>query len=356
VIGYEGEVSLNMASTSLLQAFRILMKAEPDPSPTLTAMRNLRASGEKSFEALAARLLMRLSGEGIRLCQAGTQGGVDAIADIPFAVEAKRHKNEVSARELLGGLANAALRYRDLELWVLASTAPIGAQTVADLRDSGELHGIETLFLDTSSSPKLPETARIVALAATDVDDTAEILADPSWRNAGGPPDADAIRAELAAVRNHPGFGAWRADLQTSLRDLPTWRQFVRSHNTALRKQILTDARVRFITPYTPAEAIPRDSETELTAWLDGCATTPECPIAVVVGERYDGKTWLVYRWLSENLSRLTLPVFFFSSDDVKAGNGHVDTMIETHLRRLSTDADRARCPRRAARSADLRR
>lgn len=306
----------------------------PDPSLTLTALRNLRPSGEKSFEALVARLLMGISGAGVRLCQAGTQGGVDAIADIPFAVEAKRHKNEVSTRELLGGLANATLQYRDLELWILAATTSVGAQAAGDLRRLGEDQGIGTLLLDTSTSPELPEIGQIIALAATDMDATTAILADPAWRIGGEPPDIHAIRAELTAIHDHPAFAAWTAQLAKLLRDLPTWRRFVRSHNAALREKIIRDARANFVTPYDPADAIPRDNELQLSTWFNECTTTDERPIAVIVGDRYDGKTWLVYRWLSANLRDLTLPVFFFSSDDVNAGNGHVDAMIEAQIRR----------------------
>jgi hypothetical protein len=325
---------LDEASPNGQNPCRSKMKsAHSDPSPTLAAMRNLRAAGEKSFEALVARLLMNLSGESVRLCQAGAQGGVDAIADVPFAVEAKRHKNEVSARELLGGLAKAALKYRDLELWVLAATCTVGAQAANDLHRYGEEHGIGTMLLDTSPLAQLPAIGGITALAATDIDVTTKILADPSWQNGVDPPDVDAIRAELTAVRDQSAFAEWTVHLKTSLQDLPTWRRFVRSHNTTLRDQIISDARVNFVTPYDPAEAIPRDAESELSAWLDQCATTADCPIAVVVGERYDGKTWLVYRWLSENLPHLTLPVFFFSSDDVKADNGHVMTMIAAQVR-----------------------
>jgi hypothetical protein len=297
-------------------------------------MRHLRPSGEKSFEALVARLLMALSGEGIRLCHAGTQGGVDAIADIPFAIEAKRHKSEISTRELLGGLTNAALRYRNLELWVLAATCTVGATQADDLSRSGEAQGIGTLVMDTSPPAQLPEIGKIIALAATDIDATIQILADPSFRDGGQPPDIEAIRKELTAVREQPRFAVWTAHLESLLRDLPTWRRFVRIHNTALREQIVNDARANFVTPYNHAAAIPRDAESELSTWFDECLSKDACPIAVVIGERYDGKTWLVYRWLSENLDRLTLPVFFFSSDDVKAGNGYLDTMIGAQVRR----------------------
>jgi hypothetical protein len=314
------------------------MSSDPNPHPdslaTLTALRNLRPSGEKSFEALVARLLMGISGVGLRLCHAGTQGGVDAIADMPFAVQAKRYTNQISPGVLLGDLANATLRYRDLELWVLAATTGIGAQAADDLRRFGEEHGIGTLLLDTSSSPELPEISRIVALAATDIDTTTAILSDPAWRIGGEPPDMDVIRAELTAIRDQPTFGPWTQELAKSLRDLPTWRRFVRSHNATLHEKIIKDARANFVTPYDPTEAIPRDAESQLSTWLDNCATTDECPVAVVVGDRYDGKTWLVYRWLSENLSHLPLPAFFFSSDDVKAGNGDLEAMIGAQVRR----------------------
>jgi hypothetical protein len=306
----------------------------PLPSPTLSAMRNLRASGEKSFEALVARLLARLSGRAVRLCQAGTQDGADAIADIPFAVEAKRHKSKVSTRELLGGLASAALKYRDLELWVVAATCAVGAQAANDLRRSGEERGIGTLIFDTSPSAQLPAASGIIALAASDVEITTEVLGDSSWRIGGRSPQIDAIRAELTAVREQHSFNGWAAHIETVLRDLPTWRRFVRNHNAILREQISRYAGVTFGTPFEATEAISRDAEVELSRWFDECVTTDKCPIAVIVGDRYDGKTWLVYRWLSEELSSLRLPAFFFSSDQVKAENGHIDAMVEAQVRR----------------------
>ena len=294
-------------------------------------MHNLRAAGEKSFESLVARLLMGVSGTRLRLCQAGTQGGVDALADIPFGVEAKRHKGEVSQRELLGGLANATLQYRDLELWVLAATSSIGAQAAEALRTFGDERGVATLVLDTSAPAQLPDVGEIVALAAADVGTTTEILFDPAWRTGGNPPDIGAIRAELLAIRERPGFATWIAKLAETLQQLPTWRQFVRNHNADLREKILKDARASFATPYDPAEAIRRDAEAQLSTWLEP-SNRPS--VAVVVGNRYDGKTWLVYRWLSENLHELTLPVFFFSSDDVKAANGQLDAILEAQVRR----------------------
>lgn len=303
-------------------------------SSTLDAMRSLRASGPKSFEALVARLLTGLSGIGLRLCQSGSQGGVDAIADVPFAVEAKRHKKDVSTRELLGGLTNATLRYRGLELWVVAATCTIGAQAAKDLDSAGEQQGIAVRLFDEAPLPELPDVSRLVALGATDMDTTINALADPSWRSGRKKSsDLDAIHAELTAVRDHANFGEWMTQLRTSLRDLPTWRRFVQVHNRKLRERILKDAKANFLTAYRPAEAIRRTAESDLSAWLHGCTSDNGCPVAAVVGNRYDGKTWLVYRWLTEHLEKLTVPVFFFSSDDVKAEGGHVDEMIVRHVR-----------------------
>src|SRR5215212_7201941 len=81
-------------------------RARGTTSATVEALRSLRASGEKSFEELIARLLSKLSGERIRRCAAGMQGGVDALAEVPFAIEDKRYARSVRSRELVGGVTS----------------------------------------------------------------------------------------------------------------------------------------------------------------------------------------------------------------------------------------------------------
>lgn len=71
-------------------------------SSTIAGLLTLRASGDRSFEELVARLLSSLSGQRIRRCTAGTQDGVDALAEIPFAIEDKRK------RRLLGSAKSRA--------------------------------------------------------------------------------------------------------------------------------------------------------------------------------------------------------------------------------------------------------
>jgi hypothetical protein len=298
-------------------------------SAVVEAMRNLRPSGEKSFEALTALLLSRLSDTRIRLCKSGTQGGVDAIAEIPFAIEDKRYADGVDARQLEGGLTHAATAYPDLELWVLIATCAVGAQTQKALVNAGRLLGIAVLILDaTASEPDLPGVSSLEALAATDIETATNVLADPLWRTTGRKPSGTTIRRELEAIRASPAFGTWEERIRRELRQLPTWSHFVRSQNERLRSLITHDAANAFGTPYDPAEAISRTAEADLTEWLRSCQTFDSCDVAVVTGDRYDGKTWLVFCWLAADLHRIRLPVFFFSSQQVQQIHADIQTLI----------------------------
>jgi len=298
-------------------------------SATIAAMQMLRASGDRSFEELIARLLSKLSGERIRRCTAGSQGGIDALAEIPFAIEDKRYASALRSRDLEGGLTSAARTHPELQLWVLVATCAVGAQTREAVVNAGLRQGIGVLVLDaTSAEPDLPGASTLAALAATDVETTLEVLADPTWRVGRDLPNVRAIRRELTAIRNLPTYAAWEARLRRELRDLPTWRQLVRSQNQWLRSLILGDAANAFGTRYVPADAIPRSAEADLTTWWKACATTATREVAVVTGDRYDGKTWLVYRWLSAALPRFDVPVFVFSSTQVQAAHGDLETLI----------------------------
>src|SRR5437763_4329600 len=126
--------------------------SSPQLSSVVAAMRNLRASGERSFEELVARLLSSVSGERIRRCKAGSQGGVDAIADVPFALETKRYATQLNDRDLVGGLTQEEGAYRDLQLWVLAATCEVAAQTEKALIDAGARQGISVLGLDNKAA------------------------------------------------------------------------------------------------------------------------------------------------------------------------------------------------------------
>jgi hypothetical protein len=296
-------------------------------------MQHLRPSGERSFEDLTAKLLSKLAGERIRLCKSGTQGGVDAIAEIPFAIENKRHKKPPGDRALLGGLTYAAHSYPDLQLWVLMVTCKLAPQTRVVLSEEGDERGVEILIFDASASePHLPGIDSLAALAATDIEITLAAIGDPSWREDSWKPDLNAIEAELREIRRMHAFPIWESNLRTQLRDLPTWRRLVLSQNQRLLSCVRVSAGNAFGTQYRPDLAIRRSMEADLTRWAASCTTADACDVAVVTGSRYDGKTWLVYRWLSENLSELTLPVFFFSSQAVQDAHGDLEALILSEI------------------------
>ncbi len=303
-------------------------RPSPQPSSVIAAMRNLRASGERSLEELVARLLASVSGERIRRCKAGSQGGVDAIAEVPFALETKRYAAHLDERDLVGGLTQAVGTYRDLQLWVLAATCEVAAQTEKALVDAGSRQGIAVLILDTQASePHLPGVDSLAALAATDVACVMEVLADARWREKGRKPNLIAIEATLQEIRRMPSFAGWEERLRLDLRDLPTWRRLVRSQNERLLS-LLGDAGNAFGTPYDASRAVSRSVEVELTEWAESSITSNSAEVAVVTGDRYDGKTTLVYRWLSDALPKLRVPVFFFSSRDVQSKYGDLEALV----------------------------
>jgi GGDEF domain-containing protein len=309
--------------------------SQPQRSPVIAAMQNLRPSGEHSFEEFIARLLSKVSRERIRRCKAGSQGGVDAIAEIPFAIENKRYEDQLKTRDLLGGLSDAVGTYPDLQLWVLAATCAVSAQPREAVIAAGERQGIAVLILDaTASEPDLPGVGGLAALAATDVDFTMTVLADRAWREKGRKPNLSAIETGLREIREMSSFGSWEERLRRDLRDLPTWHRLVRSQNEQLRSLILNSAGNAFGTPYVDSKAVPRMVEAELTNWVQVCTGTATCEIAVVTGDRYDGKTTLVYRWLSQNLQRLPIPVFFLSSRAVQSVDGDVEGLVLREARK----------------------
>jgi len=43
---------------------------------------------------------------------------------------------------------------------------------------------------------------------------------------------------------------------------------------------------------------VPRIVKSELNTWFAAAMAASDPMLAVIVGERYDGKTWLVFDWL----------------------------------------------------------
>ncbi len=168
------------------------------------------------------------------------------------------------------------------------------------------------LVLDAAAARhRLGDIPAISALCSTDVHST---LANLARLTAG---ERRAVRSELEAIQRAPGFESWRSWLIEEIRDrLPIWRFAVSRRNRTLAERIRRAA-FDFGTEYDASKAVPRRIRAELEAWLQKAITEPceNTPLlAVVKGERYDGKTWLTYQWLLEIAAGSTLPIFFVSS------------------------------------------
>jgi hypothetical protein len=283
---------------------------------TVSALLTRKSSGPQSFEDLLRELLSSLTGEPYYLSSSGWQGGIDGI-DRARAIgfEAKRYgETDLDLRSLLGEIDQATRERPDLQLWILATTGDLTAQERKQLEDSAAAHGLALLVLADGdlSVPFHP----VAGLCAVLPEGVCEVLGDPEWRD----PRKDAVfsldevRAELEEIAASPEFVLFRARLEKELRELPTWRFFVQRQNQRLKRAILEDSKVRLGTHFDRDKVISRTIKPELDQWLTAAMSSHEPHLAAVLGERFDGKTWMVLDWLVDGLESMDVPVFFLGS------------------------------------------
>lgn len=279
----------------------------------LEAIRSLSPTGVNGFEGLICHLLSCLSGKQFFLCKSGSQHGIDALADnIPVSIECKRYgeDNSLKLRELEGELAACARAYPRLQLWVLACSVKCSVQDREALRTTGENLGVATLILDASdASPELAGVPQIAALLAVDVRKTLSVLPQNQKLIL-----AD-IEKDIKTISTTPGFNQWYSDFKDKLLDSPIWSMAIRRHNTKLSKVIKGGNRVYLGTDFNEQTVITRTIQHDLDQWLQANFQDNREPLAVIQGERYDGKTWCVLNWLASQLPKISLPVFFIPSN-----------------------------------------
>jgi hypothetical protein len=288
---------------------------------TVTALLSLKPSGPQSFEDLLGELLSKLTGQPYHLSSSGRQGGVDGVSAAgSVGFEAKRYgEKDLDIPRLLGELDQVKRTRPQIELWIVATTGRLAAQDRKELEDSASGQGIALLAL--AEGDLGDRFHPIAGLCATQPERVCEVLADPAWREIkkgrkkeAAVPSLAEIRAELHEIAALPEFSGFQAQLREKLGDLPTWKFFIRRHNEQLKRTILEDSKVRLGTEFNRDEVIPRTIKTELDGWLTRVISSSEPHLGAVLGERYDGKTWLVFDWLLERLDSLKIPVFFLGS------------------------------------------
>jgi hypothetical protein len=274
----------------------------PDTLASLVTLRDLllsvKATGPDGFEGLISDALSAATGLVIRLAKSGSQFGRDASSGpAPFAVaiEGKRYDDNLRLEELAGKavLAGHVLAGK-VDLWVLGATSEVGDDTVLQLFEVLENHGVSLLVLDWTPRP-LPPLAVLLASARgatlawfathrTDVNPTVVgtaltiIAADPSFSG-----QADQLRGSLAAAQI--GLDALRKKTAEWLR--------ARFRNRAMSQRTFG----QFITVSDPsAPALPRSTAARLLGDAMSIDAGELALVAVLGGEGV-GKTWLVAQW-----------------------------------------------------------
>ena len=284
---------------------------------TVNALLTLKPSGPHSFEDLLRELLSELTAQPYHLSSSGRQGGVDGVSAAgSIGFEAKRYgETGLDILELEGQLGRVKRDRPEIELWLLVTTGRLSEQHRQELEAAAVDNGIALLILAEGDFSLTFHP--MAGLCATQMERVCEILADPLWRD----PKKDAafaldeVRTELAEIATSPEFASFRARLEKDVRELPTWRIFIQRQNQRLKRAILQDSKVRLGTHFNRDEVIPRTIKGELDQWLAAAMSSAEPPLGVVLGERFDGKTWMVLDWLADRLDSINVPVFFLGSN-----------------------------------------
>jgi len=288
---------------------------------TVNALLTLNPSGPHSFEDLLRELLSELTEQPYHLSSSGRQGGVDGIsATGSIGFEAKRYgEKALDIPSLQGQLGRVRRTRPEVELWLLVTTGRLPAQDRQELEDAAADNGIALLILaegDLSAA-----FHPMAGLCATQPERVCEVLADPNWhekkkgRKKSVGFSLEEVRAELAAIASSSEFSAFRAQLQETVSKLPTWRLLVQRQNQRLKRVILEDSKVRLGTRFDRGEVITRTVKSELDQWLAAAMSSHEPHLGAVLGERFDGKTWMVLDWLVDRIDSLDVPVFFVESN-----------------------------------------
>ncbi len=285
---------------------------------TVNALLTLKPSGPHSFEDLLRELLSELTKQPYHLSSSGRQGGVDGVSATGLiGFEAKRYgQTELDILRLQGQLGEVRRTRPEIELWLLITTGRLAPQDRQGLEYAAADSGIALLIL--AEGDLSVEFHPMAGLCATQPERVCDILADLLWRD---PKKNDAmfaldeVRAELEEIADSPEFASFRARLEEKVRELPTWRIFVQRQNQQLKRVILEESKIRLGTHFDRDEVIPRTIKAELDQWLSAAMFTDEPHLGTVLGERFDGKTWMVLDWLVNRLDSMDVPVFFLGSN-----------------------------------------
>jgi len=268
-----------------------------------------------------ATALAVLTGERIVLAKAGAQGGIDGRSDgatLSISFEAKRYGvgRGLDDRMLLGELEELAQSADNRpEIWMIAATVSMSAQTRAKLSQSGRVKGIHVAVIDWNPVG-LPSLLVLLASAQE------EVL---SWLDRFYPnhPTRSDVAALLTNIAENRSFFRERQKLVREL--LPTYASFV-SAKKAMDHAYLSgfkdrnEARRLFRQRLTPdAAGVVNLRRTDVLNRIREAAEAAvrDRGVAVVLGDEGTGKTWAAVETWREH---------FADAMCVLISSGHVES------------------------------
>lgn len=277
------------------------------------ALLSLDPDGEDGLEGLVAHALSSLIGRQFRVAASGRQHGRDgatnaAAFDVFF--EAKLYSGKPPSSESLQAKLFSAIKDHqpNLDLWILACTAPIGENAEKDIVAAGNQFGVTVLVLDWSQHPLPP----LAVLLATATDAVLEWMAQHSATTI-----SSVMQAGLATVRSHSSYNSILAEIVHCLSPAMAGWGMARARNAEwLAAALANRARARqvfgqFIAPDDPV--LPAVARQQTTQQICAAMKESQDTIVVLIGDEGAGKTWsTVLAWQSLD----DAPIFLLCTTD----------------------------------------
>lgn len=267
----------------------------------------LPPTGWEGFEGLMAAVLADLAGEPIYLAKAGWQAGLDGRSNpsaASIAFEAKRYGagRSIDDRSLLGELEELGhdAQFRP-EIWLVAASVPITAQTRTKIVRSARAKGIHVPIVDWSP-PEMPALVAFLASAKESV---------VAWldRHHPGHSARAILRDILDGVAGQPSFSRQRKQLIQEV--LPPYASFVlakkavgQAYSNGFKDR--NEARRLFRQKLTPdAIGVVNLRRVEMLKQIKDAAdiASQRQGIVVLLGDEGVGKTWAAVQAWRESFS-----------------------------------------------------
>ena len=289
---------------------------------SLAALLRRPRRASRAFERFVATALEELTAIPFALARSGDQHGRDFRSVRPAAVriagEAKFYRRTVSLRErdLLGEIAEVVTSLPDLDLWILATTAPVSDQLEQTLRETLGKEGRSLLALSFQDGTANRPSSLELLMAGSQGALLEELVPVSNLA---------AVRQILGRIRRRRGYRQGRELLRRSILDPVTGHGFWRQRTNEQFSRYFRDA---------TASIANLGSDVAVGAVRANRARVKRIPIAnaiacwwrdwpghhrplVLVGGEGDGKSWCAADWLSEQIDGSAFPAAFFLTSDL---------------------------------------